>query len=111
MKILISKQHLKKFPKLSQYADEKVSKLEKFNSQVLTITVRLIEEKAHRGAEQDYSCELIFDMAGPNLILKDTERSLDKAIDKVVERAKKVLVKEKEKKLSAKHKEGLKNKS
>lgn len=106
MKVIISEQHLNRFPVLSKYAAEKVAKLSKFNPRILSVTIHLIAQVGHRGQEQDYTCQLVFDMPGNNLTIADTERAMDKAIDKVIERAKRQLVRSKEKTISRKHKEG-----
>jgi ribosomal subunit interface protein len=87
-----------------------VEKLSRFDSKIISITIHLISEKAHRGQEHDYSCELEIDLPGKNLSIIDTERELEKAVDKVVERAKRLIIKSKEKRVSKKHREGIKNK-
>lgn len=107
MKIVVSHLHLKDFTQPELYAREKVAKLAKYFPKILEIDVRLIANLAHRGREQDYTCEIIIKIPGRNLEIVDTERSMDKAIDKALERAKRLLVKAKEKKISLKHKEGI----
>lgn len=93
---------------MEAYAIKKVQKLAKYAKDILEIQVRLIEEKSHRGQEQDYFCEIEIDLPGHNLEIRDTERAMDKAIDRAVERMKRLLIKNKEKHLTKKHREGLK---
>lgn len=107
MQIIVSGQHLKLFPKLENYAIKKVEKLSKFHSKIEIINVHLVSSKSHREKTQDYVCELVISVPGKNLELVDTEESMEKAIDKAVERAKRLLVKHKEKSTSKKHKEGI----
>lgn len=107
MKIIVSGIHLKEFPEVEEYAKEKVKKLAKFHSKIDLIEVRLISQKSHRDKEQDYYCEIEIDIPGKNLSIVDVEHSVDKAIDKAVERMKRLLVKVKEKKISKQHKEGI----
>lgn len=110
MQIIVTGQHLKKFPELENYATKKAQKLTHYFPKILKIQVRLISEESHRGQEDDYYCEIEVDIPGRNLLLKDAERSMDKAIDKAVERMQRLLVKTKEKKITAKHREGIINK-
>ena len=110
MNIIISGLHLKKFPGIEKYAREKVTKLTKFHANIEEISVRLIWEKSHRDINQDYTCEITVSIPGKNLGIKDTESSMDKAIDFAVERMKRLLVKSKEKHVSRQHKSGLLNK-
>lgn len=109
MKIQVAEIHFKD-PKIEAYALQKVEKLAKFHRGIQTITVRLTEEKAHRGQNHTCFCELEFDIPGKNFVIRDNEREIDKAIDKAVERAKRTLVKHKEKSLTKKHKKGIVNK-
>lgn len=95
---------------METYATKKVAKLAKYHSGIIKAEVHLIAEKSHRGQEKDYYCEIALDLAGRNLEIEDVERSMDKAIDKAVERIKRLLVKTKEKKISRWHKLGILNK-
>src|SRR3989344_4179564 len=106
MKIRIAEIHFKD-QKVEKYALKKVEKLAKFHRGIQSITVRLTSEKAHRGQNHTCFCELEFDIRGKNFVIRDNEREIDKAIDKAVERAKRALVKHKEKDLSKKHKKGI----
>lgn len=106
MNLVISGIHLKNFPELEQYANEKAQKLTKYHSQIEEILVRLIWEKSHRGQDEDYYCEITIHIPGRILEIVDTERDMEKAIDKAVERMKRLIVKTKEKTISKKHKEG-----
>ena len=105
MNLIISGLHLKKFPKVEKYAREKVARLEKFHPKIEKISVNLISQPSHRDKNTDYQCELIVDIPGKNLEIKEIDGSMDKAVDKAVERMKVLLVKNKEKKLSEKHRE------
>lgn len=111
MRIVVSSLHLKDYAKLEEYAKKKISKLAKYFPKILQADIRLIANKAHRGQEQDYSCEIKLVIPGKDLELTDTERAMDKAIDKAAERAKRLLIRAKEKKISLKHKEGILAKS
>lgn len=106
MKIIVSGLHLQKESHLEEYARKKASKLAKFHPKILKIDVRLIVKSAHRGREQDYICEITAYVPGKNLEIVDSERTMDKAIDKAIERAKRVLVKHKEKLVDKKRKKG-----
>lgn len=110
MKIDITGLHIESDPKLKEYANKKIKKLLKYDSKIVDIKVRLLSEKAHRGQEQDYYCELTVHVPGKVLEIVDVEREMDKAIDKAVERMKRVLVKHKEKEISKEHKKGVMNK-
>lgn len=108
MKIVVSGIHLKKFPQSEKYAIKRTQKLEKFHSKIKLLEIRLISEKAHRGQEKDYYCEIEAFLPGHNILVVDTEREMDKAIDKAVERMSQALRRAKEKDISKKHKEGIK---
>lgn len=110
MKIKIAFIHLKKNPKIKKYTFEKIEKLEKYYHKIEKIDVRLISEKAHRGQDNDYICELRIKIPGKVLEIIDTERAIDKAVDKAVERAKVTLTRAKEKELSKFHKASIKMK-
>lgn len=106
MNLVISGIHLKKFPELEEYAQTKVEKLSKYHSKIEEIQVRLIWEKSHRGQEEDCYCEITVHIPGRVLEIVDSERDMEKAIDRAVERMKRLIVKTKEKTISKKHKEG-----
>lgn len=103
MNIVVSGIHLQQFPEMEDYAKKKVSKLGKFHPRIQEIRVRLISQKGHREKTQDYYCQIEIDIPGKNLSIVDSEESMDKAIDKAVERMKRLLVKNKEKKITLKH--------
>ena len=103
MNIVISGIHLQQFPELEDYARKKVSKLGKFHPKIGEIRVRLISQKSHREKTQDYDCQIEIDIPGKNLSIIDTEESMEKAIDKAVERMKRLLVKSKEKRTTLRH--------
>ena len=107
MKIILSSQHLANAQKLEAYAKEKVKKLVKFSSNIESINVRLIGEKSHRGQEKDFYCEITVHIPGHILEIVDVERTMDKAVDRAVERMKRTLVKNKEKHLSRNHHRGI----
>lgn len=108
MKVVVSGIHLKKFPEAENYAKKKVGKLTKLYPNITVISVRLISEESHRGQEKDYYCEIEVDIPRRNLSIIDTERDMDKAIDRAVRRMSKLLRRTKEKTTSKKHKEGVK---
>lgn len=110
MKIIISGLHLKKFPELEVYAAKRVQKLGRYFKNVLKLEVRLIWEKAHRNQLHSSACKIIADIPGRNLEIVERDESMDKAIDKAVERMKKLLTRTKEKKISKWHKIGILNK-
>lgn len=103
MNIVISGIHLQQFPEMEEYARKKVSKLAKFHPKILRIEVRLISKQSHREKTQDYYCEIEADIPGNNLEIIDSEESMDKAIDKAVERMKRTLIKSKEKRTTLRH--------
>ena len=107
MNIVISGIHLQQFPEMEEYARDKVAKLGKFHPKILEINVRLISKKSHREKTDDYYCEIEVDIPGNNLEITDTEESMDKAIDKAVERMKRVLIKNKEKQITVQHRLGI----
>lgn len=107
MKIIISGQHLEKNPQLEQYAAKRVQKLGRYFKNVLKLEVRLIREKAHRNQLHSSACKIIADIPGRNLEIVERDESMDKAIDRAVERMHRLLVKTKEKKLSIQHREGI----
>ena len=110
MNIDITGLHLENSPQLKEYAYKKTKKLLKYHSKITDIKVRLLSEKAHRGQNQDYYCELTVHVPGKVLEIVDVEREMDKAIDKAVDRMKRVLVKYREKEISKEHKRGVINK-
>ncbi len=110
MSFSISGLHLESNPKLKAYADKKIKKLLRYHSQITDVKVRLLSEKSHRGREQDYYCEITIHVPGRILEIVDSERAMDKAIDKAVERMKRALIKHKEKAISKQHREGVFNK-
>lgn len=107
MKIKIAEIHFRD-PKIEEYAIKKASKLEKFHSGLELIRISLTKERNHLSADHTFFCELQFDIAGKNFVLKDSEKDYNKAIVKAVERAKNALVRHKEKEISKKHKAGIK---
>ncbi|KKS04928.1 ribosomal subunit interface protein [Candidatus Curtissbacteria bacterium RIFCSPHIGHO2_12_41_11] len=107
MNIVISGPHPKKEPQLEEYARKKVQKLAKYHPKILQIDVRLIVKSAHRGQENDNYCEITAKVPGKTLEIVDSERTMDKAIDKAVDRMKRTLIKYREKKISKDHKKGI----
>ncbi|MEK9146685.1 MAG: ribosome-associated translation inhibitor RaiA [Patescibacteria group bacterium] len=110
MKIIISGLHLKKFPELEVYVAKRVQKLGRYFKKIVKLEVRLIWEKSHRNELHSSACEIIADIPGRNLEIVERDRTMDKAIDKAVERMKRLLVKTKEKSITLKHKEGISRK-
>lgn len=108
--ITISALHLEKTKSLESYTKEKAQKLLKFHSKIEKIEVRLIGEKSHRSKSQEFTCEIKIVIPGHDLEIRDTESSIEAAVDKAEERAKRILVKNKEKHLSLDHKKGIVNK-
>ncbi len=106
-RIIVSGQHLKKYPKLEEYARKKVFKLFKFHSKIEKISVHFVLEKSHRDKEDNYFCELTIDVPGRNIEIRDLEHSFEKAVDRAVERAKRILVKHKEKPQSKRIRKGV----
>ena len=107
MRVIISGQHLAKFPEIEKYAIKKTRKLAKYFPKILKVQVRLISEKSHRNELHNSSCEIIADIPGRNLEIVERDKSMDKAIDKAVERMHRLLVKTKEKNVSKWHKFGI----
>lgn len=110
MKIIVSGSHLKQFPELEAYTEKKVAKLTRYSKKIIEVRVRLVSEKSHRNQFHNSFCEIAVDLPGRNLEIVDSELAMDKAIDKAVERMKRLIVKTKEKTISKKHKEGEKQK-
>lgn len=110
MNIIVSQEHIENFAEMEEYAIAKAGKLTKYHPKVEKISVRLISEKSHRNQEHDYYCEIAVDIPGRNLEIVDVERSVDKAIDRAVERMKRLMVRDKEKKITRKHRGALKEK-
>lgn len=98
--IIVSGQHVVDFPESEKYATDKAQKLEKFHSKIEKIELHLISKSAHRDKDSDFYCEIIIDIPGKNLEIKEHAQSMDKAIDTAVERMKMLLVKDKEKQLN-----------
>lgn len=110
MNIIVSGKHLEEAPEMEAYAIKKVGKLAKFHSKIEKIAVDLVSETSHSDKNTDYFCEIIVDIPGKNLEIRQSNDSMDKAIDKAVERMKRLIVKDKEKHLSRIQKEGLRSK-
>jgi ribosomal subunit interface protein len=110
MNIIISGLHFEIDPQIKEYVNKKVGKLSKYNSKIQKIDVRLASKKSHRGQENDYFCEIEVVIPGHVLEIVDSEREIDKAIDRAVERMKNTLVRNKEKHTSQKHKRKIWNK-
>jgi len=111
VKVSITAIHLKEFPKAKEYAQSKIESLAKYHPHLEAVNVRLIGKKSHRGQEQDYYCELIIHIPKHRIEILDSERAINKAIDKAIERAKKTLVRYKEKGISKKHKAAIRAKT
>src|SRR3989344_1976840 len=107
MNISVTGLHIETDPKLKAYADKKIKKLLRYHSKITDLKVRLISEKSHRGQEQDYYCEITIHVPGRILEIVDVEREMEKAIDRAVERMKRVLIKSREKEISIQHKKGI----
>lgn len=99
VKVTITAIHLTSSQKAKDYAKAKIGKLDKYNSKIKTVEIRLIGEKSHRDKNTDYNCEIKISLPGHDLEIKDTERTIEAAIDKAEERAKRLLVKNKERHL------------
>jgi len=110
MKTKIAEIHFKD-GKTEEYALNKVKVLEKFSSQIKLLTIRLTTEKNHRTQNHSALCELHFEITGNNFVINNRDRDIERAIDNAVERAKRTLVKHKEKELSKKHRAAIKAKS
>ncbi|OGE03591.1 ribosomal subunit interface protein [Candidatus Curtissbacteria bacterium RIFCSPLOWO2_01_FULL_41_18] len=106
MKIQITEIHIRN-PKARDYAAGKVEKLAKFHPKIERVNVRLFGEKAHRNQQHDFTCEIEVAVRGHVFEIVHGERSIDKAIDMATDRAKRALVKHKEKHISLKHKDGV----
>lgn len=106
MQIIVSGSHLREFPQMETYAIKKVSRLSKYNPKIENIRVRLMSEKSHRNEQHNSFCEIEVDIPGKNLEVKESENSMDKAIDIAVERMKIALVKHKEKDLDKRRNQG-----
>lgn len=107
MKIIVSGSHLEQFPEMRAYTEKKASKLSKYNSQIEEIRIRLISERSHRNESHNSTCEIAVDLPGKNLEIVENDDSMDKAIDKAIERMQRLLVKAKEKRISKWHKFGI----
>jgi len=105
--ITISAIHLEKTKALEDYVREKVAKLIKFHPKIEKIEVRLIGETSHRSKASEFTCEIKVVVPGHDLEIVDTESSIEAAVDKAEERAKRILVKDKEKHISRDHKSGI----
>lgn len=110
VKINIATIHLKEFPKAKEYAQEKIKNLDKYHLHLEGLDVRLIGKKSHRGQEQDYYCELTIHVPNHKIEIVDVQRDIEKAVDRAIARAKKALVRYKEKELSKKHKAAIRSK-
>lgn len=106
MILTITAIHLANPQKAKAYAEEKISKLTKYHPKVEKIEVRLIN-KRHKQKKNEYDCEIKIVVPGHDLEITDSELSIEAAIDKAEERAKRLLVKNKEKHLSRDHKRGV----
>lgn len=107
VQLTITAIHLISPQKAKDYAREKITRLAKYDHKIEKIEVRLIGQKSHRDKNTDFDCEIKIIVPGRDLEIKDTELTIEAAIDKAEERAKRLLVKNKEKHLSKKHKQGL----
>lgn len=107
MNIIVSGIHFEDFPKSEDYAKEKVARLTKYHQKILKIEVRLFAEADHLNPKHDFACEIKIALPGRDLEIIDREKSIDKAIDKAAERMKRILVKNKEKPATKRHKLGI----
>lgn len=110
MKVTITAIHLPHPQKAKDYAKIKVDKLAKYDSKIESIEVRLMEAQSHRNKNTDYNCEIKISLPGNDLEVRDIASSIEAAIDKAEEKAKRLLVKNKEKHISREHKKGVLNK-
>ncbi len=110
VKLTITAIHIKTPQKAKDYAKIKVDKLAKYDSKIESIEVRLIEAQSHRNKDTDYKCEIKISLPGHDLEIKDIARSIEAAIDNAEEKAKRLLIKNKEKHISKEHKKGILNK-
>ncbi|OGD87288.1 ribosomal subunit interface protein, partial [Candidatus Curtissbacteria bacterium RBG_13_35_7] len=100
MIINISALHQQNSTKIKLYAKKKVEKLAKYHNQIQKIKARLISQKSHRGQDQDCTCELTIHIPRQILEIVDSERDFYKAVDSAINRAKRTLIKSKEKQIS-----------
>lgn len=107
MKVSITAIHLSNPQKAKDYAQVKVDKLGKYNSRIESVEVRLEEAQSHRNKNTDYKCEIKISLPGNDLEVRDIASSIEAAIDKAEEKAKRLLVKNKEKHVSKEHKKGV----
>lgn len=107
MQLKVTAKHISDTNRATDYAKEKISKLTKYHSKIEKIEVWLIGEKSHRTKETDFECEIKIVIPGKDLEIKDSGQTIFSAIDKVEDRAKRLLVKHKEKHVSREHKQGI----
>lgn len=107
MNIIVSGIRFEDFEKAENYAKEKVARLSKYHQKILKIEVRLFAETDHLNPKHDFACKIKIALPGNDLEVMDREMSIDKAIDRAVERAKRTLIKYKEKSVSLDHKRGI----
>lgn len=110
VKVTITAIHLTNPQKAKDYAKIKADKLIKYDSRIVSIEVRLIEAQSHRNKNTDYNCEIKIALPGNDLEVRDVASTIEAAIDKAEDKAKRLLVKNKEKHISKEHKKGVLNK-
>lgn len=82
-------------PALRQYVEDKMASLEKYLSTIVHIEVDLARQNHHHKGDI-YSCSAIVQIPGDVLKVEKVEQDLYKAIDKVKDHFRELLVSEKE---------------
>ena len=91
-------------PAIKQYVEEKFTMLEKYVSNITMADIELATDSHHHQKGEIFSCSATLEVPGDVLRVEKHEEDLYKAIDKVKDHLKEVLIDRKEKERDAQRK-------
>jgi len=95
MKITIEADQFKADTSLTEFIEKKLSKLDTFFDKIIDAHVILKLENA--GQVRDKVVEIILNVPGDKVIVKETDKTFEAAVDKGIDNLKRQLIKKKEK--------------
>lgn len=95
MKITIEADQFKADTSLTEFIEKKVAKLDHFYDRIIDAHVILKLENA--GQVRDKIAEIILNVPGDTIVVKETDKTFEASVDKGVDNVKRQLIKKKEK--------------
>ena len=94
MEVRIQSVHFNADEKLTNYIDQKLAKISKYNDRIITMDVFLKLENS--GQVRDKIVEIKAHIPGQSVFVEDSDKTFESAFEKAVDSLKRKLIKEKE---------------